>query len=347
MSVGVVNLGDLEYEKQFEGGVRFATEWGDISRRLGGRKLGVGHWIVPPGKASVPYHAHHVNEELVFVLGGEIRVRLNGQVYPLAAGDLVALPPGPDSIHQLLNYSDQPANLILASTMIPREVVDYPDSGKRGIGVAGLTGDVPMTRIMLKDGELLGPDPSTYFRGEPVEEPLGEAPDPPAARDPRIVTIEDVPWERYEVGPFRAERKRLSRAAGACLLGYSLYRLAPGDRTWPYHFQHVNEEFFFVRRGHGELRTPDGARPLKPGDLVLCPPGPGGAHAIRNTGDGPLEIFALSTMEEPEISEYPDSGKVYVMVGAAPGGDATARTLDLVFRRSDAVGYLDGEDPER
>ena len=344
MSVGLVNLGELEYEDRFRGGVRYATDWGDISRRLGGRKLGVGHWVVPPDKASVPYHAHLVNEELVFVLGGDIRVRLNGHVYPLTAGDLVALPPGPHSVHQLLNYSDRPANLILASTMINREVVDYPDSGKRGIAVAGLEGDAPMARLMLQDGELLGPDPSIYYRGEPVEEPLGEPPDPPAERDPRIVTIEDVPWEPYEIGPFRAERKRLSRAAGARLLGYSLYRIAPGDRTWPYHFHHVNEEFFFVRRGYGELRTPEGTRGLRPADFFLCQPGPGGAHGIRNTGDGPLEVFALSTMQEPEISEYPDGGKVYVMAGTAPGGDPTARTLDLVFRRSNAVDYLDGEE---
>ena len=127
-------------------------------------------------------------------------------------GPLWKRPPGPDSVHQLLNYSDRPANLILASTMIPREVVDYPDSGKRGIGVAGLAGDTPMTRVMLRDGELLGPDPSTYFRGEPVEEPLGEPPAPPAQRDPRIVTLRDVAWEPYEMGPFRAGRKTLPPA---------------------------------------------------------------------------------------------------------------------------------------
>lgn len=343
MAVALVNLGDIEYEKRFEGGVRFATDWGDISRRLGGRKLGAGHWIVPPGRASVPYHAHLVNEELVFVLGGEIHVRLDGEVYALAAGDLVALPPGPASAHQLLNHSERPANLIMVSTMIEREVVDYPDSGKRGVAVAGLAGDTPMTRIMLQGDRLLGADPSTYFEGEPLDELLGEAPAPPVERDPRIVTVEDVPWEPYELGPFRAERRRLGRAAGARLLGVSLYRLAPGDRVWPYHFQHVNEELFFVRRGYGELRTPDGARDLRPGDFVLCPPGPGGAHAMRNTGDGPLEILALSTMQEPEISEYPDSGKIYVMVGAPPGGDPAARTVDIVFRRGDAVDYLDGE----
>lgn len=342
MSVGVVNLGDLEYER-FEGGARFAAEWGDISRRAGGRKLGAGHWVVPPGKASVPFHAHLVNEELAFVLGGEVHIRLNEDVYALTAGDLVALPPGSDSAHQFLNHSDQPANLILASTMIERDVVDYPDSGKQMISVSGLAGDPQRLSMRIHEGRVLEPGDKDYLVGEPVDEPLGEAPETPAGRDPRIVHVEAVPWEDYSLGPFRAQRRRLGRVAGARFLGVSVYRVATGDRMWPYHFQHVNEELFFVRRGYGELRTPDGARDLRPGDFALCPPGPGGAHGMRNTGDGPLEILALSTMVEPEISEYPDSGKIYVMVGAPPGGDPAARAVDLLFRRRDAVDYLDGE----
>ena len=345
MSVEVVNLGDLEYEK-FEGGLRFAADWADIARRIGGRKLGAGHWVVPPGKASVPYHAHRVNEELAFVLGGELRVRLNGREHLLAAGDLVAFPPGSDSAHQFLNRGDRPANLMLASTMLEREVVEYPDSGKSMLRAGRLTGEPDTLTIRFKDDRILSSnwrDTEAYLEGEPLDQPLGEVPPISDERDPRVVSVADAPWEAYSLGPFQAERKRLSRAAGARLLGYSLYRVAPGDRMWPYHFQHVNEELFFVRRGYGQLRSRDGARDLRPGDFVLCPPGPGGAHGLRNTGDVPLEILALSTMEEPEISEYPDSGKIYVLVGAPPGGDATLRTVDLLFRRSDAVDYLDGE----
>ena len=342
MSVGIVNLADLEYKK-FEKGIRFGADWADVSRRIGGRKLGAGHWIVPPGKVTVPYHAHLVNEELALVLGGEIWVRLDGREHRLEAWDLVAMPPGPDSAHTFLNRSDRPANLLLVSTMIDRDVIDYPDSGKRVARVGHVAGEDETVTVRVRDDRVLPLDEDAYFEFEPVDEPPGPAPGEAEDRDPRILAVDRVAEEPYELGPFRAERKRVGRAAGARLLGVSQYRIAPGDRTWPYHFQHVNEEVFFVRRGYGELRTPDGARPLRPGDLVLCPPGPGGAHGIRNTGDGPLEVFSLSTMEEPEISEYPDSGKVYVMVGAAPGGDAAARTLDVVFRRADAVDYLDGE----
>jgi uncharacterized cupin superfamily protein len=105
----------------------------------------------------------------------------------------------------------------------------------------------------------------------------------------------------------------------------------------------VNEEFFYVRRGYGQLRDGDGTRDIAPGDAFACPPGPEGAHAILNTGDVPLEIFALSTMENPEVNEYPDSDKLYVMVGSAPGGDPGERVVDAAFRRTDAVPYEEGE----
>ena len=80
--------------------------------------------------------------------------------------------------------------------------------------------------------------------------------------------------------------------------------MAPGGRPWPFHFHHVNEEFFYAKE-YGQLRDKEGTRDIKPGDAFACPPGPEGAHALLNTGDAPFEVFALSTMEEPEVNEYP------------------------------------------
>jgi uncharacterized cupin superfamily protein len=342
VALNVVNFSELEWKEWMSQGVRFGAQWAPLADRLGARKLGYGSWIVPPGKASVPYHYHLVNEELAIVLGGEVWLRLNGGLHLLQAGDVVAFPPGADSAHQLLNYADRPAHVLMASTRIPREVVVYPDSGKRGYAVAGLAGDPPMERVMTKDARIVE-GIAGYFDGEPVDEPLGDAPEPAGERDPRIVRVDDLPWGQQSRGVFSAERKRVARAAGARKLGYSVYRIAPGGRPYPFHFHHVNEEFFYVRRGYGLLRDREGTRDLKPGDAFACPPGPEGAHAILNSGDAPLEIFALSTMEEPEISEYLDSDKLYVMVGSPPGGDATERSVDAVFRRADTVAYEEGE----
>ncbi|MFN2432984.1 MAG: cupin domain-containing protein [Gemmatimonadota bacterium] len=120
--------------------------------------------------------------------------------------------------------------------------------------------------------------------------------------------------------------------------------MAPGERPWPFHFHHVNEELFYVLSGRGELRTPGGVLELEPGDAVCCAPGPGGAHALRGGAQGTFEYLAISTLKEPEVSEYPDSGKICVMVGAAPGADSAARRVDATFRLRDAVSYLEGED---
>jgi len=343
MALNVVNVSALEWQDfpPIES-VRYGARWAPLADPLGARKLGYGSWIVPPDKVSVPYHYHLVNEELAIVLGGEVWVRLDGRFHRLEAGDVVAMPPGADSAHQFLNFADRPAHLLLASTRIPREVVAYPDSDKRAYAAAGLAADPPMERVMIREGRVVE-GIAGYFEGEPIDEPLGDAPEPAAERDPHIVSFEDLPWEPYREGPFAADRRRVARAAGARKLGYGLYRIAPGGRPWPFHFHHVNEEFFYVRSGYGQVRDGDGTRDLQPGDAFACPPGPAGAHAFLNTGDGPLEVFALSTMEEPEVTEYPDSDKLNVLVGSAPGGDPGERSVSAVFRRTDAVAYEEGE----
>ncbi|HBT01541.1 MAG TPA: cupin, partial [Citreicella sp.] len=41
--------------------------------------------------------------------------------------------------------------------------------------------------------------------------------------------------------------------------------------------------------------------------------------------------------------EYPDSGKITVFAGAAPGGDKAARRIAASFLQEDAVDYWEGE----
>jgi uncharacterized cupin superfamily protein len=335
----VLNLSELAWE-DLAYGERFAVRVADLARPMGATKLGYNVQEIPPGKANVPYHTHFVNEELIVVLKGAPRLRLDDASYDLRPRDVVALPPGAASAHQLLNYSDRPARVFLASTMIPGEYVEYLDSGKRAFGVAGLAREREREYTLIHEGKAHAPgEPATYFLGEPFDQPLGDPPPAATERDPRIASLDDVPSDPYEIGPFRAERRRVARHVGAKLLGYSLYRINPGDRTWPYHFQHVNEELALVMEGRATLRTPEGETEVRSGDAIAFPAGPSGAHAFTAIGDAPFEVLILSTMIEPEISEYPDSEKIYVLVGSAPGGDPGVRFVDHVFRRRDAVPY--------
>jgi len=80
------------------------------------------------------------------------------------------------------------------------------------------------------------------------------------------------------------------------------------------------------------------------GDVAVCPAGgPETAHQLIATGDEPLRYLAISSMREPDVLEYPDSGKVAIFSGSAPGGDKSDRRLELTVRKEAAVGYWEGE----
>jgi uncharacterized cupin superfamily protein len=159
-----------------------------------------------------------------------------------------------------------------------------------------------------------------------------------------VVNVEDGEWT--EVGNGRtyvARRKQLGAAAGGRKLGCSLYELPPGKRPFPYHLHHVNEEAIYVLDGEGTLRLAGEEVAIRAGDYVALRTGPEGAHQVVNSGRSPLRYLCLSTMEHPEVSEYPETGKVGVFVGSAPGGP-TDRVLTGFWRRKETVGYWEGED---
>ena len=89
------------------------------------------------------------------------------------------------------------------------------------------------------------------------------------------------------------------------LLGASLYELDPGN-FMIFHFHHGSEELLLVLRGRPTLRTLEGERQLEEGEAVHFPPGPEGAHEIRNDSDEPVRYVVAGTRVSPEVVEYPD-----------------------------------------
>ena len=157
-----------------------------------------------------------------------------------------------------------------------------------------------------------------------------------------VVNKDDLDWTETDRDGAGWRRKRLGAAAGGEALGCSLYELPAGKRSWPYHFHTANEEALFVLAGTGSVRLDDGPVALEPGDYVALAAGEAGAHRVVNEGDGPLRYLMVSTMVEPEVTVYPDSGKVGTFAGSPPGGDGE-RVVSAFFRLDDAVDYWDGE----
>lgn len=131
---------------------------------------------------------------------------------------------------------------------------------------------------------------------------------------------------------------RLATGTAATKLGASIDTLAPGKRGCPYHFHHAQEELFIVLEGTGTLRVAGETLPLRAGDVVFIPPGPQFPHQIINTSDAPLRFISVSTRESPEVVEYPDSGKFYVMAKPSDG-----ESFGAVNRVADSLDYWDGE----
>src|SRR3954454_10551290 len=143
--------------------------------------------------------------------------------------------------------------------------------------------------------------------------------------------------------PFTWRRARLGRQAGAEALGASLFELPPGASSFPLHVHHANEEMIVVLAGRPTLRSIDSERELSPGELVACPAGRRGPPRIDNRSDEPVRFLVVSTMNAPEVNEYPDSGKIWVR-DYAPGGVAhESAELDAVVRDEPKGEYLDGE----
>ncbi len=156
----IVNLVDAKLGP-VGNGKKFVGEFASLGGGIGAKKLGVSLAVVPPGKRAFPKHAHHVNEEMMFILEGQGTYHCGAESAAVTAGDLIAAPAGDGSTaHQIENTGTAPLRYLTFSTKLEPEVVEYPDSGK--FGVASLAGkDKPVIRFMGRMASSV-----EYFDGE-------------------------------------------------------------------------------------------------------------------------------------------------------------------------------------
>ena len=148
-----------------------------------------------------------------------------------------------------------------------------------------------------------------------------------------MINVNEVGLEADADDPpgYQGRMARIGERLGAERLGASIYELPPGQSICPYHYEYPHEEWLLVLAGSPTVRTPTGEERLEPGDIVCFREGPDGAHKVTNAGEDTVRVFFLSTVGDPTIAIYPDSGKV----GVWPPGK--------LFREADAVGYWVGE----
>jgi uncharacterized cupin superfamily protein len=159
-----------------------------------------------------------------------------------------------------------------------------------------------------------------------------------ALRAKLIRNFNDVPLKQEKRQPlYDAMGARLAAGTAARKLGASVDVLQPGMRGCPYHLHHAQEEMFIVIEGSGTMRVAGEMLALKVGDVVFIPPGADYPHQVINTSDRPLKYLSISTKDQPEIVEYPDSGKFFA------SAKTDASEFGRINRLETDLDYWDGE----
>ena len=126
----VMNLDEAEFDDIEENGI-YTSSRATLGAHIGARDLGYNLTVLPPGKVQCPFHSHHGEEEMFFILEGEGELRFGGERFPIRAHDVIACPTGgPEVAHQIVNTGTTVMRYLAVSTLAEVDACEYPDSGK-------------------------------------------------------------------------------------------------------------------------------------------------------------------------------------------------------------------------
>jgi uncharacterized cupin superfamily protein len=104
---------------------------GRAKRRLGDpcglTQFGANLVELPPGCCSSQRHWHTHEDELVYVVSGELMLATDAGEERLGPGMIAGFPAGTANGHQLVNRSDRPATYIEIGTRVDADEVVYSD----------------------------------------------------------------------------------------------------------------------------------------------------------------------------------------------------------------------------
>lgn len=160
-----------------------------------------------------------------------------------------------------------------------------------------------------------------------------------------IVNINDVELKEFGNGAeFEARLGRIGPIIGAEQLGATLHVIPPGKKAFPKHAHHSNEEMILVLQGQGTYYRGCEHWEVSTGDIISAPAGNRDtAHQLVNSSQDELRYLCFSTRKDPEVVEYPDSGKFAVASMVPADGGYLAAQLVFIGRVGDSLDYFEGE----
>lgn len=92
--------------------------------------LGIHLIEVAPGHDTTEHHAHHHEDEAVYVLSGTATARTGDTEHSINPGDFIGYRKG-GLAHSITNTGPEPLRLLVIGQRLAHDVGDYPDKGKR------------------------------------------------------------------------------------------------------------------------------------------------------------------------------------------------------------------------
>ena len=132
-SLNIVRAADIAAHAQ-----EFSHPWNpqslmrgtQLARSVGLKRTGVNFIRVPAGRESFVYHSHRYEEEWMYILAGSGVALIDGQEFPIAAGDFLGFPT-PSVAHLLRNTGGEDLVYLAGGENREFEVADFPSLGKR------------------------------------------------------------------------------------------------------------------------------------------------------------------------------------------------------------------------
>jgi uncharacterized cupin superfamily protein len=150
------NIDKPEFSRDESDPEGFRAGMARLGPLLGAKETGVTVYELPPGQAVCPYHYECGEEEWLIVLSGTPTLRSPDGEERLDPWDVSCFPRGPEGAHQIRNDTEEPARVLMFSTVVVPSATVYPDSDKVGIWTGDPAADVIVRRssnVDYYDGE--------------------------------------------------------------------------------------------------------------------------------------------------------------------------------------------------
>jgi uncharacterized cupin superfamily protein len=125
-----INIAEPEFAYDDDDPAGFRAGTARVGPSLGAKQTGTSVYELAPGEAICPYHYEYAEEEWLLVLAGRPTVRDPERSHRLEPWDLVLFPTGPEGAHRVQNDTEEPARVLMYSTVTYPAATVYPDSDK-------------------------------------------------------------------------------------------------------------------------------------------------------------------------------------------------------------------------